>query len=514
MKEVYRHLRQRARQLEQHPLFTEWLDDPARPPERKLIFAPMMIDFTMGFRDFNRHFVTTGEGGDALAQALDVHAAEDATHSALFLEDWVTLGLDERLGWTPSDVFWWMTSDHTLPARRADFELTRLVWRHPDPRLRFAIIETMEIAGQVFFRHTVPVAAALAPRLARPLRYFGPHHLEREDGHLQHADERVFFATPLEPALRTQAVALVDAVVDLFDRHFSSWLALARTIDQRQWTMLGAVEGHRAGLVTRTSLPDDVAGLMLDPTPSAGGAAVSPASEALQAHRRELIARLDDGEPFYGWLRGADFVPAARLTFLQWAVDNWACADWFRLDATYEQPATALERGLNRVSELYASEMRRRHAEWKLLDLDNVTGWDASDALAHYWLDPLIEEMRAAFADLRRLTFEHPEPRFRYWIIKGFVRFNDLIALALGAPLRRSRFEARSFPVYADEGGLLHPDLPADPEADAAVAAVEREALSADDQAIVRSIHERLAAQETRRARASWQAVRRYGLAT
>ncbi|RYE83190.1 MAG: hypothetical protein EOO75_19645, partial [Myxococcales bacterium] len=157
MKDVYRHLRQRARQLEQHPLFTEWLDDPARPAERKLIFAPMMIDFTMGFRDFNRYFVTTGEGGDALAQALDVHAAEDATHSSLFLEDWVTLGLDERLGWSPSDVFWWMTSDHTQAARRADFELTRLVWQNPDPRLRFALVETMEIAGQVFFRHTVPI---------------------------------------------------------------------------------------------------------------------------------------------------------------------------------------------------------------------------------------------------------------------------------------------------------------------------------------------------------------------
>ena len=37
--------------------------------------------------------------------------------------------------------------------------------------------------------------------------------------------------------------------------------------------------------------------------------------------------------------------------------------------------------------------------------------------------------------------------------------------------------------VYADEGGLLHPDLPADPAADRAVAAVEREPLSADDQA-------------------------------
>lgn len=65
----------------------------------------------------------------------------------MLLTDWRQLGLDARLqGWTPADLLWWLTGDATAEYRRADFRLAQMVYRNPDPVLRFAIVEAMEAA--------------------------------------------------------------------------------------------------------------------------------------------------------------------------------------------------------------------------------------------------------------------------------------------------------------------------------------------------------------------------------
>ena len=181
MKRVFRHIAAGARRLADHPLFTAWLADPTIAPRDKLAFCPVAIDFVMGFRDLNRYFVRYAPPRDALEEALNEHAAEDATHSSLFLVDWERLGVDRQLaGWAPRDVYWWITSDATVQSRRLDFELTSMVFHHEDPLIRFSIIETMEAAGNVFFRRTVPVAEALEKELGVELPYFGTYHLARE----------------------------------------------------------------------------------------------------------------------------------------------------------------------------------------------------------------------------------------------------------------------------------------------------------------------------------------------
>lgn len=500
MKTVFKLVQAEAKRLAAHPLFTEWLASPSISARGKLSFCPVAIDFVMGFRDLNRYYVRYPEPQDDLERALNEHAAEDATHSALFLKDWEILGVDAQLGWKPRDIYWWITSDDTLEARRLDFELATLIHRNRDPRLRFAIIESMEAAGNVFFRRTVPIAAELGD-----LPYFGEYHLARETGHLQGSGEKLFFAQPLSDEDRGRANALVLRTFAIFHAHFRSWESYARRSVAGELDHAPARAGRAAATLRAAPAKDVTQAMSLAHPmhPTGTGAALS---EQLQASFDALWQL-----PPYRWIRKgphAGFLPMIRQFLLQWVVDNWTCADWFVLDTTYRDPKTPLERGINRLSALYASEMRRRYVEWETLRFDELTGWSAGEALAHYWLDERVEEHREVFADLRKLTLDHPSPLARYWIVKSFVRFGDALMHSLGHAMVAHGVAAEEFVGFAGQPERLHPDLPPDPEADRAVLELETLPLTPADAALVHALLRATHEQEARRAAITWRILR------
>ncbi|HJL17467.1 MAG TPA: hypothetical protein RMH99_17490 [Sandaracinaceae bacterium LLY-WYZ-13_1] len=504
MQAVLKHIRERAEGLARHRLFTEWIERDDVEPRQKLLFMPEAIDFVMGFRDFNEYYVVYPEPADALERALTAHAHEDATHSRLFLEDWRALAIDDLLGWAPRDLYWWMTCEETQESRRLDFELISLVYHEPDPRLRFPIIESMEAAGHVFFQRTVPVVEALAATTGRDYPYFGRYHLERESGHLQNADERAFHEVRLSPAERARALGLVRRVFEIFERHFDRWERLARAIRDGRWDVDPRAQG-RASADVRADASADVSRFMSLTHPADATGTVAE----LKALRQASFDALWD-TPFHRWVREAwpgDFGRMVRYFLLQWVVDNWTCADYFVFDTPYAEPLAPVERGINRLSSLYASEMKRRYVEWETLAFDDFTGWTPAEALAHYWLDEGVEKNRRLFADLRKLTFRYPKPLHRYWILKCFVRFGDALMHSLGVAMRRARVADEVFPVFAGSPERLHPDLPPDPEADEAIARLERQPVCPEDERIIRAIVAETHRQEARRSDASWRVV-------
>jgi len=214
--------------------------------------------------------------------------------------------------------------------------------------------------------------------------------------------------------------------------------------------------------------------------------------------------------PFYRWVRAAwpgDFRRMIRYFLLQWVVDNWACADYFAFDTTYASPRTPLERGINRLSLHYASEMKRRYVEWETLQFDEYTGFSVRDALAHFWVDERVEEHREVFANLRKLTLKYPKPLHRYWIMKCFVRFGDTLMHSLGMAMNRAHEKEDAFITFAGKPERLHPNLPPDLEADMAIAGVEHGELSDEDVAIIREIIAETKAQEAQRSAISMRIV-------
>lgn len=504
MKNAFRLIHARAKNLAEHRLFVSWLHDDSITIRQKLVFVPMAIDFIMGFRDFNRYYVRYPNPTNALEEALNTHAEEDETHSALLLEDWVTLRIDDLLGWAPRDLYWWMTSDATATSRRADWELMSLVYHNEDPLLRFVIIEAMEAAGQVFFQRTVPIVQKLRQEIPGEYRYFGEHHLHRETGHLQNADEKIFLRGELSTEDQAKALVLVNRVFDIFEIHFGLWESFARSFVNRLWTNLPVVEA-RAAAAMRDDRPSDVSQyLSLDWPRDLTGPA-----KALADSRRQCADSLW-ALPAYRWMREqmpGDFKGMTRLFLLQWIVDNWACADYFAFDTTYAEPATALERGINRLSILYGSEMKRRYVEWETLQFDDFTGFTLAEALGHYWLDPMVERHREVFASLRKLTFRFPKALHRYWILKCFVRFGDTLMHSLGVAMKAADELDESFITFAGQPERLHPNLIGDEEADRAIAELERQAISPEDQAIIETIIAETFAQERERADLTWQVI-------
>ena len=66
-----------------------------------LLFAPIMVNFVMNFRDINRWFLRFPKPANEFEKIINGNTQEDETHSRLFLEDWEKLKLDKNWAGDP-----------------------------------------------------------------------------------------------------------------------------------------------------------------------------------------------------------------------------------------------------------------------------------------------------------------------------------------------------------------------------------------------------------------------------
>ena len=104
------------------------------------------------------------------------------THSRLYVDDWRTLGFDERLGFSAADTLWWLfASPDTRPFRDRLPVLAGIAAAdRGDPVLRFVQAEAIEASGNAFFAGVAPVAEEFSTLTGVRYRYFGQYHLDRE----------------------------------------------------------------------------------------------------------------------------------------------------------------------------------------------------------------------------------------------------------------------------------------------------------------------------------------------
>jgi hypothetical protein len=215
VKHVIDQIERRKRSAAEHP-FYDWLRGGAVALEDRFIFAPVFVNFIMGFSDINRWFMRYKAPEGPFERVNNRHTFEDETHSRLFLEDWKKLGLDGHLGWAASDMIaWYFAAPETEVFREYGMEIMRMSTLHEDPFLRFAFMEAIEACGNLFFTATAPVAAALSHRTGHVYRYFGDHHLSREMGHVATGD-CIFKDVALDEGRRQKARDLVDRIFDMF----------------------------------------------------------------------------------------------------------------------------------------------------------------------------------------------------------------------------------------------------------------------------------------------------------
>ncbi len=209
MLEIIELIEQRRRGYELHP-FIQFLRDERIPATRRLSYAPYVCHFVLTFGDVNRHYLSVGHGDDPVHQRATRHAEDDATHFALFLHDLGVLGFDREC--RLSDALGFLWSDSSRLARDMSYYMISAA-RDASPPLRLVVIAALEAMGEVWLEATV--TAARAHPLRDQLVYFGPHHLEREQGDAARSVDAVPHAVDLAPEDLARAIELVAG---LFDR--------------------------------------------------------------------------------------------------------------------------------------------------------------------------------------------------------------------------------------------------------------------------------------------------------
>jgi hypothetical protein len=423
MQQIWTKLNEGRATVDAHPFFA-WLQADGVPLGSRFIFSPVMIDFIMSFADLNKWFLRYENPEGALQLSINAHTEEDATHSRLFVQNWENLKLGDTLDWPASKGLWWLFHAPQGQAVR-DFGMSvlKLAVEFPDPRVRFCMMEAIEICGDVFFEYTAPIAAQLEEQGQGQHIYYGQYHRDRENGHLQ-SDEGCFADYELSPEQRARAEGAIASV----------YRAFLRVLDQLLSFSQRAVAGYR-GL--QGEIDEDFREELMPRSDTADAQPHFPQSvETDRAHadQRALVRQLDlrvqrlRGHSFIGWLKGGEGRPVERLRAFApiWGIDVVGYKDFNDLVLSYTTPTSPSEQAINGVSSELAAHGALYLQDWQSLRLDELLGWRMIDVICYYFLSEDTEVHRRNMAKVKKYAMRHENPLVRWWLMFALERANEV----------------------------------------------------------------------------------------
>lgn len=228
MEQINRYIADNNQKFADHPLI-DFLRDPAIDPQQRLLIAPCMAFFAMGFSDLNRYVYRDVDDGDMFQAIVNEHTLEDERHSAWFISDCKKLDFNQALTFTEAMCFLW--GRETIGVRRAIYDFSALL-RYATPFERYVVLEALEGHGHVLFSATCQAAEELSARTGREYVFFGPHHLAMETGHatgetVARLQDEIDLYRPSAEQHR-KAIALVDKVYEIFTRYNDDLYEYAR----------------------------------------------------------------------------------------------------------------------------------------------------------------------------------------------------------------------------------------------------------------------------------------------
>ena len=448
MQEIMALKRDRKDHLLGHP-FYRWMRESARPPEERLLMAPIMAIFVMNFRDANKWFIRFPQPRSHFEEIINGNTTEDETHSRLFLEDWRKLRLDDKLGWKAGDTLHWVAlAPETEPFRRYVMSFARMtVDDGGDPLIRFAHSEAGEACGNAFFSTAAPVASLAEARTRIKYRYFGTHHLDREPGHVLESPG-IFESQVLDDRQRPLATALATEMFDIFEEMHHEFLRYAKTYVER-------------GTFPRRprSAPPPLASAQ--PVPETAWASRLAPHHA-EIHRVLLERKVRTAEhPFYAWLHRETSLSAKQKLqrFIpMWIGDIMGYRDLNRYAIRYRAAQGELEGVINSWCDDLETHNTLFMNDWDALGLDDVLGWNASDTLKFCFLDSDMDVHRENMCTFVKLAMGHPAPTLRFWLLEalegsGHAFFENMKQLAL--PVEQE--EGVRLDYLGDRHDLAHP---------------------------------------------------------
>lgn len=211
MLQVLQHISERAKAYDSCSLYS-FLRDNSIPYRQRLALYPCLAYWIMSFSDINKFLLKALGSTDAVQERINIHAAEDETHFAWYLEDYEKLGFNTPQ--PPSQFLQFLWGDETRNSRMLVYRLAALISCNHQA-VQLAVIECLERGGNGFFSLLAPIAAEAEAELGVELRYCGMHHLRAEDGHIIGSDTQPLESIELDDVTRQACLRAVDQVWDL-----------------------------------------------------------------------------------------------------------------------------------------------------------------------------------------------------------------------------------------------------------------------------------------------------------
>lgn len=161
--------------------FFQLLRSDELPVERKILFIPYMVFFSVGCPDVMTLEMKT-KGKCELSDKVNKFIEEDNFHYNFYLNDFISLGYDFNLFKDSVSVIRHVFSDKSIPVRKLIYNLAFFCIRYESPLYRLVISEILE-AGlydlfTIFFSNVVEKNHSL-----NMLEYFGKKHVSLEQNH-------------------------------------------------------------------------------------------------------------------------------------------------------------------------------------------------------------------------------------------------------------------------------------------------------------------------------------------
>ncbi|HTM43965.1 MAG TPA: hypothetical protein VL137_03365 [Polyangiaceae bacterium] len=424
---------QQRTRIASHPFFA-WLAASEESASNAFVFTPVMVDFTMGFADMNKWFFSYPNAQSDFERAINQHTQEDRTHSRLFLENWCAFGLDQSLQWPTSKTLWWLYhSEETLPVRHFGWEIMGLAATLSDPLPRFALMEAIEICGDIFFRNSARVATKLSARTGVDYRYYGEYHQLRETGHL-HTDESPFFAAQLSTQQLAQAHEACLRIFNGFERVLDQLLSycLRASSDPNQLKMALDEQYQRSLISPPVRKADRLLRALGEPRVARSQA---PLLDYLNERKNQL-----QRHPFVNWLAqdSQGGIETLQSFSALWAIDITGYPDFNRFALTYPASTSEAQLAINQVASALGTHGVGYLRDWKALELDELLKWSPGDAISFYFLSEQTEIHRRNLAKVTQLAFRNPAPLWRLWLMVAFESGGDPLFDALAPHVERA----------------------------------------------------------------------------
>lgn len=228
MKDVISYIKDKRKEYGGHAFFTELLDNPALPGEKRLRWAPSILPFIMGYADLNDSVFrksATGNAGDRLQAMLSAHTYEEDFHWQWLLNDLSRLHANPPLLLSDSVRVMW--SEEFKHSRVLTLELAALGLRAPT-YVVFAMMEAIEAVSITIFTKCLGITLQNGDEC----EFFGTKHYMAESSHAIHSEAGAESKLPyLDEDQRRVAMEAVEHVFCLFSDWSDALLKYALTVE-------------------------------------------------------------------------------------------------------------------------------------------------------------------------------------------------------------------------------------------------------------------------------------------